>query len=75
MPEQVEADRPVPALGQRLAEPRVHAAVQQEAVDEDHDPVAVPVLVVLEPAVLVMEFAHGLRLPTRAPCEPCIYPE
>ena len=56
--EQVDADHPVAALGQRRRQTLEHAAVHQQAVDEDQHPVALSVGVVLDPVALVEEVAH-----------------
>ena len=47
--EQVDADHPVAARGQRRPQPLEHAPVHQQPVDEHEQPLALPVGVVLDP--------------------------
>jgi hypothetical protein len=61
--EQVDADHPVPAPRHRRPQPLEHAAVHQQAVDEDQHALAVPVGVVLDPVTLVAELAHAASVP------------
>jgi hypothetical protein len=58
MAEHVDADHPVAARGQLRPEAVEHAPVHQQAVDQDQDPIALAVGVVLDPVALVVEFAH-----------------
>ena len=57
MPEQVEAEDPVPALGERLGQRSVDAAGEEQRRQEQHDLVARPVLVVDQPVPVVAETA------------------
>ena len=60
--EQVDADHPVAALGQRRPQAREHLAVHQQAVGEDDDAVTLPVGVVPDPVAVVAELGHRVRL-------------
>jgi hypothetical protein len=58
VPEHVDADHRVAARRQLRPEAVEHAPVHKQPVDEDQDPLALAVGVVLEPVPLVVEFAH-----------------
>ena len=55
VPEQVEAQHPVAALGEGLRQRRVHLAREQQSGQQDHDAVAAPVLVVHQPLAFEVE--------------------
>ena len=58
--EQVDADHPVAALGQRRPELLEHVPVHQQAVGEDDRPLALAVLVEADPVFLIGQRSHGL---------------
>ena len=64
--EQVEAQHPVAALGERLGERPVHLAREQQAGQQDHDAVAASVLVVDQPVSLELEILGRALRPTIA---------
>jgi hypothetical protein len=57
MPQKVDGDHPVPALGQRLSERAVHEPGQHQARKEQKRARAAAVLVVDEPMAVVHELA------------------
>ena len=58
MAEQVEADHPVAALRQRRPQSLEHAAIHQQAMDEDDRAIAIAVFVEADPVSLVAQLAH-----------------